>query len=90
MAWEQALSCHPDRAYVQLIIDLSYPPGESVNDGIDPETTCLTFLGIEVDTVAAQLRLPADKLQRLVASLTEWGDRKACTRRELESPQSRV
>ena len=47
--------------------------------------TCLSFLGIEVDTVAGELRLPAEKLRRLKATLREWYDRKACTRRELES-----
>ena len=48
-------------------------------------STCLTFLGIEVDTVAGQLRLPEDKLDRLNALLQEWGDKKACQHRELES-----
>ena len=48
-------------------------------------TTCLVFLGIEVDTVAAELRLPSDKLQRLQILLHQWGDRKTCTRKELES-----
>ena len=48
-------------------------------------TTCLTFLGIEIDTVAGQLRLPAEKLGRLKVLLQEWGDRKACRRRDLES-----
>ena len=48
-------------------------------------TTCLTYLGIELDTVASQLRLPEDKLSRLQALLGEWGDRKACQRKELES-----
>ena len=48
-------------------------------------TTCLTFLGIEVDTCAGELRLPKDKLLRLRSLLVEWGDRRACERRELES-----
>lgn len=48
-------------------------------------TTCLTFLGIEIDTVAGQLRLPTDKLDRLRALLSEWGDRRHCGRKELES-----
>ena len=48
-------------------------------------TTCLTFLGIEMDSRARILRLPADKLQRLISVLQEWGDKKVCTRRELES-----
>ena len=51
----------------------------------DGPTTCFTFLGIEVDTIAGQLRLPADKLDRLQTLLREWGDRKVCQWRELES-----
>ena len=34
--------------------------------------TVLTFLGIEIDTVARQLRLPSDKLQRLRSTLQLW------------------
>ena len=61
---------------------LGIPIAEHKRDG---PTTCLTFLGIEVDTIAGQLRLLADKLDRLQSLLLEWGDRKACQRRELES-----
>ena len=52
---------------------------------LDGPSTCLTFLGIEVDTMVGELRLPTDKLQRLQATLQKWGDRKACGRRQLES-----
>ena len=48
-------------------------------------TTRLTFLGIEIDTTRGLLRLPAEKLGRLRSLLQEWGDRKVCVRRELES-----
>jgi hypothetical protein len=51
----------------------------------DGPTTCLTFLGIEVDTEAGELPLPQDKLECLRSLLEDWGDRKACGRRELES-----
>ena len=61
---------------------LGVPIAEHKRDG---PTTCITFLGIEIDTVAAQLRLPVPKLERLRALLQSWGDRKACERRELES-----
>ena len=44
----------------------------------DGPTTCLTFLGIEVDTEAAELRLPQAKLERLRSLLEDWGDRKVC------------
>lgn len=48
-------------------------------------TTCPTYLGIEVDAAAAQLRLPMDKLARLRNLLDSWYDRKMCTRREQKS-----
>ena len=48
-------------------------------------TTCLTFLGIMIDTMANELRLPPEKLARLRAVTSEWGDRKVCSRKELES-----
>ncbi len=48
-------------------------------------TTCLTFLGIEVDTVRGHLRLPADKLQHLRDLLGEWVHQQSCLRKELES-----
>ena len=35
-------------------------------------TTCITFLGIEVDSVAMELRLPADKLLRLQQLSSQW------------------
>ena len=48
-------------------------------------TTCLPFLGIEIDTLACSLRLPEEKLRRLIQELDDWGDRKVCSRKELES-----
>ena len=48
-------------------------------------TTCLVFLGIEIDTLARSLMLPEEKLQRLIQTLNEWGDKKVCTHRQLES-----
>ncbi len=49
-----------------------------------PATT-ITFLGIEMDTIAGELRLPQDKLQRLQGLLQQWEKKKCCTRKELES-----
>ena len=42
-------------------------------------TTCLAYMGIIIDTVANELRLPPEKLARLNLLLAEWGDRKACS-----------
>ena len=48
-------------------------------------TTRLVFLGIELDTVAMEARLPAEKLSRLRSSIFTWQGRKSCTKRELLS-----
>ena len=48
-------------------------------------STCITFLGILVDTVAFQLRLPREKLHRLQEMAIHWQKKKACTQKELES-----
>ena len=50
----------------------------------DP-TTCLVFLGIQIDTIKMQISLPQEKLERLKGLLREWETKKCCTRRELES-----
>lgn len=52
---------------------------------LEGPSTCLSFLGVEVDTVACQLRLPADKLARLKAVLEATLGKKAVTKRELQS-----
>ena len=54
-------------------------------DKLEGPSTCLTFLGIEIDTRSGQLRLPADKLGRLKELLAQWYPRRSCRRRELES-----
>ena len=61
---------------------LSIPMAAHKREG---PTTCLPVLGIVIDMVAGELRLPANKLVRLQALLQQWGDKSACTRKELES-----
>jgi hypothetical protein len=48
-------------------------------------TTCLTFLGIELDTVAMQMRLPQDKLTELRDRLQAVLQVKKLTLREMQS-----
>lgn len=45
----------------------------------------IVFLGIELDTVERVLRLPKEKLRKLQAEIRRWGNRQACTKRELLS-----
>ena len=68
--------------FTQACVTLGVPLTEHKREG---PTTCLAFLGIEVDTAASQLRHPQDKLCHLWSLLEVWRDRKVCERRELES-----
>ena len=47
-------------------------------------TTVLTFLGIEIDSVAMVLRLPAEKLGRLRETLAQWERKRHATKHELQ------
>ena len=52
---------------------------------IEGPNTELTFLGITIDTVRGELRLPADKLIRLQQTIRYWASKCSCTKRELLS-----
>ena len=52
---------------------------------LERPTTCLSFLGIEFDTVAFQLRLPTDRLVRLKAELNTAISRKCMKKHNLQS-----
>ena len=54
-------------------------------DKLEGPSTVLTFLGIEMDTVAMSLRLPAEKLTELRGLVARWEGRSFCTLKELES-----
>ena len=55
------------------------------SDKQEEPSTCLTILGIELDSLKVQARLPQDKFDRLTALLEEWSQRRWCKRKELES-----
>ena len=48
-------------------------------------STCLTILGIEVNSLNVQARLPQDKFDRITALLEEWSPKRWCKRKEPES-----
>ena len=54
-------------------------------DKLEGPATCLTILGIELDSDRLQARLPTEKRDRIVAWLEEWSTKRFCKRRELES-----
>ena len=52
---------------------------------LEGPATCMTFLGIKVDTLALQLRLPADKLLNLKLTLSHYLGHKVISKRALQS-----
>ena len=52
---------------------------------LEGPATVLTFLGILLDTLKLEIRLPDDKLFRLKALFRSWRMKKCCTKRELLS-----
>ena len=48
-------------------------------------TTCLIFLGIELDSVRMTARLPADKHTELIQLLEEWATKRSCRLKDLQS-----
>jgi hypothetical protein len=54
-------------------------------DKLEGPSTTPTFLGIEIDTVAMEIRLPVAKLQALQVAIQSWLGKQACSKRDLES-----
>lgn len=50
-----------------------------------PPTTCLTFLGIQINTKLCELSLPSDKLSALKTCIAEFAQKKRATKRQLQS-----
>ena len=48
-------------------------------------STCITFLGIQIDTESGQLSLPQEKLTRLKQDIERWLPRRKCRKQELDS-----
>ena len=53
-------------------------------DKTEDPSTVLVFLGIEVDTIALQLRLPSQKMESLKKLLWKWQGKKECRKRDLK------
>lgn len=68
--------------YVELFSEWGIPLHP---DKLEGPSTCLTVLGIELDSMTLQARLPQDKFDRIDALLESWSLKQHCTRKELES-----
>ena len=74
--------CSSNSIMHEVCADVGFPVEPEKDKGL---TTCLAFTGIEIDTVAMELKLPDKKLARLRSELGGWRGRKACRKRELLS-----
>ena len=54
-------------------------------DKLEGPLTCLTILGIELDSLNLLARLPQDKFDRITALLEDWSQKRWCKRKDLES-----
>ena len=48
-------------------------------------TTCLTFIGIMINTVAFLVSIPPDKTQEIMDQMPKWCSRRTCTQVQLQS-----
>lgn len=55
------------------------------SEKVEGPATCLEILGIEIDTVAMEIRLPERKVSKLAWLIREWRDRKAGKKPEVQS-----
>ena len=75
--------CYRSKVVMQETCDEVGMPTESEKDG-GPSTT-ISFLGMELDSLAMVIRLPPEKLARMKSKLLSWRGRKSGKKRELLS-----
>ncbi len=52
-------------------------------DKVEGPATLITFLGLELDSVRQQVKLPPEKLEAILKELGEWQQRDKVTKRQL-------
>lgn len=70
------------KIFLQMCDDIGVPISEKKTFG--PETK-MTFLGIEIDTIKRQVRLPLEKVQRCVTEIEDLISRKKARLKKLQS-----
>ena len=89
--WIVSKSKHICAEALRVLIQLLRKLGFMIHWGkvVDP-TTCITFLGIELDSIAMTLRLPEEKLLQLRKELQGSLSRNRFTKRQLQSLAGRL
>ena len=67
---------------LDLCTSLGIPIALDKLEGLD---TAITFLGIEIDSKSQELRLPAEKLHKLLQDINMWKGKEKAKKRELLS-----
>lgn len=68
------------------LIDLLHNLGfELAKDKLEAPTTCITFLGIQIDSIRMELSLPNDKLQNIQNVVNQFLNKKRATKRQLQT-----
>ena len=68
---------------IKLVVkQLGVPLAEEKKEG---PTSCIAFLGIQIDSEEGIQALPPEKLKRIQQELRQWGQRRWCRQHELES-----
>ena len=58
---------------------------EVSNSKLVPPSTCVTCLGIQVDTVHRTISIPDEKLQDIKSLCRSWTDNRNCTKQQFQS-----
>ena len=59
-----------------VFLILASPPPPPHPDKLEGRSTCLTVLGIELDSLNLLARLPQDKSDRITALLEDWSQKR--------------
>ena len=70
------------RIVMETFARLGFPIAVNKLEG---PTTCLDFLGFELDSQMMEVRLPREKLSKLQHLIHQWVEKKSCTLKELQS-----
>ena len=77
---ERALAAF--KALGALLLDLGLNESE---EKAEQPTTQITFLGVEFDSVAMEMRVPAGKLEEIKSEIRQWQRRTTISKKELQS-----
>ncbi len=91
--WNQELASHPDRVLVETILQgikegfrVGFDPGRAALKEKDGNMASVSErTGVISKYLEDELRLPKNKLARLLEELSHWRGRKACKKRDLLS-----